>query len=63
MENELPKQKRICRKEKITLYFDRDVEKLYRAGKQNGWDVSEIVRRAASDALRAVANQLQTVAE
>ena len=49
--NEVPKLKRGQDRSKITLYFDREIDRLYRLGKQNGWDVSEIVRRAASEAL------------
>lgn len=55
---ELPKLKKTGQKQKITLYFEPDVERLYKIGKQNGWDVSELVRQAASEALRAAAEQL-----
>jgi hypothetical protein len=50
--DDTPKLRRATEREKITLYFDKDVGELYRIGKQNGWDVCEMVRRAASEILR-----------
>lgn len=60
---ELPKLKRANLKGKITLYFDRDTEELYRMGKDNGWNTPEIVRLAAAEALQRYAEQLKTQAD
>ncbi len=59
----IPKLKRSTEKAKITLYMDKEVEELYRVGKQNGWDVCEIVRQAATRALRDQAETLRSQAE
>lgn len=61
--DELPKMRKCFEKLKVTLYFDADVVEIYRAGKINGWDVSEIVRRAATNALREKEPILLTKAE
>lgn len=60
---ETPKLNRSEGQGKITLYFSRSVDDLYRTGKDNGWDVCEIVRKAASDALLARAEILKTQAK
>jgi len=62
-QKELPKLKRSAGKRKITLYFDPEIDNIYRQGKQNGWDVSEIVRSAASEALKREADILSKPAE
>lgn len=62
--DELPKLRRsLGPQTKVTIYFDREIETLYRLGKQNGWDVSEIIRRAASEALRQAEQTLRTRAD
>lgn len=48
---ETPKLKRATESDKITLYFDKEVKRLYDVGKENGWNVSEVVRQAARQAL------------
>lgn len=58
MDTELPKLKATDPKDKITIYFDKEVADLYRTGKYNGWDVSEIVRRASTEALKKFADKL-----
>ena len=50
---ETPRLKRAEEQAKITIYFDKETNELYRKGKLNGFDVSEIVRRAAREALHA----------
>lgn len=50
-EIDTPKLKRADWKQKVTIYVDKEVAALYRIGKQNGWDVCEIIRRASIDAL------------
>lgn len=60
---ETPKLKRAKQKGKITLYFDKDTDELYRIGKNNGWNTCEIVRRAATEALKERASELLTLAD
>lgn len=63
MQDDIPKMKKSSLTSKITIYFPKEVEHVYRVGKQNGWDVSEIVRRAAIAALLSNADALNTPAE
>ena len=63
MDYETPKLRRCNEKAKITIYFDREIDELYRTGKQNGWDTSEIVRKAAAEALRTRADILKEKAD
>lgn len=62
-QKDLPKLRRSTDKRKITIYIEKEIEALYRQGKQNGWDVSEIVRNAASEALQKEAEMLMTSAD
>lgn len=47
-----PKLKRAEEKGKVTLYFSKEIAKLYKVGKENGWDTPAIVAEAASEALK-----------
>ena len=60
---ELKKLKRAADNKPITIMIDKDVHELYSMGKMNGWDVSDIVRQAAADAIRNVRERLMQKAE
>lgn len=60
---DIPKLKKFAEKAKITLYFDKEIAELYRIGKSNGWDVCQIMREAASDAMRKHQDKIMSEAE
>lgn len=59
----LPRQKRIRDRVNVTVAVEREIADLYRAGKENGWDVSEILRKTMTDCLRNLEATLRQNAE
>ena len=54
--------KKFKEKRNLTIKIDKDIEELYRIGRQNGWDVSEIARQLLTDGFLKLANDLKRVA-
>lgn len=59
----LPRSKRIRDRVNVTVALEREVADLYRIGKDNGWDVSEILRQTMTDMLRRLEPTLRQNAE
>lgn len=51
--------KRLQEKRNLTLKIDQEIETIYKAGRQNGWDVSEIARRALTELFKKLEPQLK----
>lgn len=47
--NKLPKMKKFDDKKQFSIRIEAEIDEIYRIGRQNGWDVSEIARRALAD--------------
>jgi|GEM_PF-3863123 len=50
---ELKKTKDSANRKKITISLSEDAIKLYRQGKDNGWDTPDLAVRAVEEALKA----------
>jgi hypothetical protein len=57
--SDIPKMKRLTEKKNLTLKIDEEIDQIYRVGRQNGWDVSEIARRAVTKELRRLEGELK----
>lgn len=55
----LPRHKASSKKKPLNVKVDEEIDELYRTGRQNGWDVSEIARRAITEVFERVAEQLK----
>jgi len=58
----LPKMKHLKEKKNLSIKVDKEIEELYRTGRNNGWDVSEIARATLTEKFTKIANQLKTQA-
>lgn len=59
----LPRSKRIRDRVNVTVAVEREIADLYRSGKENGWDVSEILRQKMTECLRTLEPTLRQNAE
>lgn len=55
----IPKMKRFTEKKNVTISIDKSVEEIYRVGRQNGWDVSEIARDTLTEVFKKLEPQLK----
>lgn len=51
--------KRFTEKKNVTISIDKSVEEIYRVGRQNGWDVSEIARDTLTEVFKKLEPQLK----
>lgn len=56
---DIPKLKKRSDRRTLNISIDENVEALYRTGKQNGYDVSEIARRAVTEVFVKLAPELK----
>lgn len=57
--SDIPRMKKFDIKKQFSVKIDSEVEEIYKMGRQNGWDVSEIARRALSDIFKKLAADLK----
>ena len=57
--SDIPKLPKHSSRRNINILIDPEIDEIYREGKANGWDTSEIARRAVSEALRKHEAQLK----
>lgn len=60
--HQLPRRRHAQAKGKITVYPEKEIERLYNVGKANGWDTPQIVRDAVTEALRKIESDLMCIA-
>jgi len=56
---DIPKLRKHSDRKPINIYIDKEVDDLYRLAKQNGYNSSEIVRKAVTEAIMELAEQLK----
>lgn len=61
--SEIPRLKKHTENRKINIVIDRMTDDLYRLAKQNGYDSSEIARRAVVDAFRKLSQDIKKPAD
>lgn len=55
----IPLLKKSANRTNINIKIDKEIDDIYRMAKQNGYNSSEIARKAVSDAFRRLADQLR----
>lgn len=56
---DIPKLKKRQDRKPLNIVVDKHVDELYREGKQNGWNVSEIARQAVTEKLESIKEMLK----
>lgn len=56
---QLPKMKHLQQKKNLTVKINPSTDEIYRVGRQNGWDVSEIARQTLEDKFQELAEELK----
>ncbi len=56
---DIPKLRRRSDRRTLNISIDEKIEELYRLAKQNGYDSSEIARRAVTEVFTKLANELK----
>lgn len=57
--SDLPKMKYLEKKINMTFKLDEATVEIYRIGRQNGWDVSELVRQILAEAFAKRSEKLK----
>jgi uncharacterized protein (UPF0335 family) len=56
---EIPRLRKRSDRRTINISIDEEIEELYRVAKQNGYDSSEIARRAVTDVFKKLEPELK----
>lgn len=57
--SDIPKLKKHRDRVPINIVVDREIDNLYREAKRNGWDPSEIARRAVTDKFKEIEEEIR----